>query len=67
MILQDDGIGLPQELHEGYGLRNMQERARLLGGKLNVMGSGKGTTVVMELPIKNIISILHEKGDENVV
>ena len=35
----------------GYGLRNMRDRARLLGGELQVTGSaGKGTSVELSLP-----------------
>jgi signal transduction histidine kinase len=50
--IQDDGIGLPALKTEGYGLRNMQERARLLGGQLEIISKpGKGTTVRLEVPL----------------
>ena len=49
--LQDDGIGLPEPLTAGYGLRNMRDRARLLGGNIEVMGAnGKGTRVLLDVP-----------------
>lgn len=52
--VQDDGVGLPGEPQEGYGLRNMMDRARLLGGELEITGSrGKGTTVNLKVPFKD--------------
>ena len=38
----------------GYGLRNMRDRAHLLGGQLEVDGaSGHGTTVKLNIPWKD--------------
>jgi signal transduction histidine kinase len=35
----------------GYGLRNMRDRARLLGGTLEIHSErGKGTTVILGIP-----------------
>ncbi|MBI3760843.1 MAG: sensor histidine kinase, partial [Chloroflexi bacterium] len=49
--VEDDGVGLPRDPEAGYGLRNMRDRARLLGGTLEVTGpSGKGTTVKLDMP-----------------
>jgi signal transduction histidine kinase len=45
----DDGTGMPAETRNGYGLRNMQDRARLLNGTLEFMNN-KGTTVKLEIP-----------------
>lgn len=51
VVVRDDGVGLPSETPAGYGLRNMRDRARLLGGSLQVEGRpGKGTTVILEVP-----------------
>ncbi|HVN55937.1 MAG TPA: sensor histidine kinase [Anaerolineaceae bacterium] len=51
--IQDDGVGLDSERIEGYGLRNMRERARLLGGSLDVSSkNNKGTLVTVEVPLK---------------
>lgn len=51
LAIHDDGSGLPPDSGQGYGLRNMHERALLLGGKLDVNGPpGKGTTVSLEIP-----------------
>ena len=53
-VIQDDGIGLPSTVSAGYGLRNMHDRARLLGGQLDVASvNGKGTTVSLDIPVKD--------------
>jgi signal transduction histidine kinase len=51
--IQDDGAGMPVEPVPGRGLRNMQRRARELGGSLHV-GSGPegiGVEVLLGLPV----------------
>jgi signal transduction histidine kinase len=54
VTIQDDGSGLPREVEAGFGLRNMRDRARLLGGQLDVTGAkGKGTTVKLDIPWKD--------------
>jgi signal transduction histidine kinase len=51
LTIQDDGVGIEAGAAAGYGLRNMRDRAHLLGGNLKVDGSGgKGTTVTLEIP-----------------
>jgi signal transduction histidine kinase len=51
VVIQDDGVGLSRNIEAGYGLRNMRERARLLGGQLDVTSAGsKGTTVTLDVP-----------------
>lgn len=50
--IRDNGDGFAGETGEGFGLRNMHERARLLGGQLEITGEkGKGTTVVLNIPM----------------
>ena len=59
--VRDEGRGIPQEkLSEmissgtaGVGIGGMRERARQLGGTLEVKseGEGKGTTVLARLPV----------------
>jgi PAS domain S-box-containing protein len=56
--IKDDGIGfnVEEQLKKGLkekklGLRSIQERANLMGGKLRLKSTqGKGTTVVLEMP-----------------
>jgi len=51
LTIQDDGIGLGSGVTAGYGLRNMRDRAHLLGGSLTVDGSSsKGTVVRLDIP-----------------
>ena len=42
----DDGIGLPERVEPGNGLRNMERRARDLGGGASVRRGERGGTVV---------------------
>ena len=53
VTIEDNGrgftVGTPTE---GHGLRGMQERAAILGGRLEVISApGDGTTVRLELPV----------------
>jgi signal transduction histidine kinase len=49
--IQDNGHGLPVDYVLGYGLRNMHDRARLLGGELSIDSlPGRGTTVSVDVP-----------------
>ena len=51
--IQDNGVGLPRLIDAGYGLRNMRDRARLLGGELNLGAPlGKGTCIYLNLPLE---------------
>lgn len=47
--VKDDGVGIPADVKNGYGLRNMRDRARLLNGRLE-LGNDKGTLVTLEIP-----------------
>jgi signal transduction histidine kinase len=49
--IRDNGRGLPADTLVGYGLRNMRDRARLMGGDLILESqSGHGTTVTVDIP-----------------
>ena len=58
--VQDEGKGVPAEALQfgdsiealGVGLRGMHERVRQLGGKLEVVSNGKGTTVRAMVPLQ---------------
>jgi signal transduction histidine kinase len=56
LCIEDNGRGFsPQTATAGYGLRSMRDRARLLGGRLDVDSSpGKGTRITLNLPEENI-------------
>lgn len=49
--IQDNGRGLPSEFKNGYGLRNMRDRAHLLNGKIEFKNN-KGLLVTLEIPWK---------------
>ena len=52
LVVDDDGIGLPEKVQES-GLRNIRERALNLGGTCTVESSpGQGTTVCWTVPLR---------------
>lgn len=59
LSVQDDGVGLPPDVKPEtgrpghWGLRGMQERARLIGAELRWRSTpGQGTTVTLSLPAR---------------
>lgn len=56
LSLQDDGIGFdPAEVRKkpGLGLSSMRERVRIIRGKFRITAeSGKGTTILVNVPLK---------------
>src|SRR5262249_22829607 len=58
MSLEDNGVGFDYEAlmnraPSGFGLANLRERVRLLGGTLKIeTSSGNGTRVTVEIPRK---------------
>lgn len=50
--IEDDGPGFDLSgTHDGYGLRNMRDRARLLGGRLKIASEpGQGTRIALSAP-----------------
>jgi signal transduction histidine kinase len=54
LVIDDDGLGFDpaRALGKGQGLRNLDERAISLGGRLDVRStSGRGTTVSVTIPL----------------
>ncbi len=52
--VEDHGIGLPDDPDPGFGLRNMRDRARLLGGTLAFQTRrGQGTKVILTVPLES--------------
>ncbi len=47
--VNDDGVGLPAEHRQGFGLQGMSERIQALGGNLQ-LESRNGTRVIVNLP-----------------
>ncbi|NCP86839.1 MAG: hypothetical protein CO094_08715 [Anaerolineae bacterium CG_4_9_14_3_um_filter_57_17] len=53
LTIRDFGLGLAEDREAGFGLRNMRDRARLLGAELHFESApGKGTTVILDLPME---------------
>jgi signal transduction histidine kinase len=77
LSISDNGKGfeLPERMSDmagsgKLGLAGMQERAQLLGGRLNISSQpGKGTTVTVRLPIKARVEHLasSRKGLKSII
>jgi signal transduction histidine kinase len=56
LTIEDDGSGIDQARLPGgksFGLLGMQERARILGGRVDIHGEqGKGTTITIRIPMQ---------------
>lgn len=53
VTVRDNGVGLPARIRQGVGTVSMAERARELGGRLDLLPTpGGGTTVRAELPLE---------------
>jgi signal transduction histidine kinase len=49
--IQDNGQGLPNDYLQGFGLKNMHERTRLLGGEMSIESRKNfGTIISVEVP-----------------
>lgn len=51
VVVADDGKGFTAEAGTGSGMRNMQNRATLIGGSFRVNGLQRGTEIRLNLPI----------------
>jgi len=50
--IHDDGVGLPDDIKTGgHGIFGMIERARFLGGSMEITNNSKGTTAHLSLPL----------------
>ncbi|MGQ0812350.1 MAG: sensor histidine kinase [Nitrospiraceae bacterium] len=57
LVVEDDGVGFHAATvpEHGHGLRNMEARARRLGGRLDVISKpGQGTRIVCDLPQESL-------------
>ena len=63
--ISDDGLGFDvekakqeAEAKESYGLRTMEERARIAGGKLSIASTpGKGSIVSLVIPLRDELTV----------
>jgi signal transduction histidine kinase len=56
LTVADDGVGFANtQEKQGYGLRNMRDRARLLGGELIIdSGIDQGTRLTLSIPLESM-------------
>jgi len=54
IMVEDDGKGFDMNQHkDGYGLKNLEARTKLLNGNMKIDSqTGKGTSVLIEVPYK---------------
>jgi signal transduction histidine kinase len=53
LSVRDDGRGFEPNIPHGFGLRNMSDRARLLGGEVTFDSApGQGTTATLDIPME---------------
>lgn len=52
VLIMDDGKGFDKALDGGFGMQNMKHRTKLLGGNIIWEPANPGSTVKIELPIK---------------
>lgn len=55
--VQDDGIGIPEQINSGFGLQGIEERVSALGGHL-ILSRQKGTHITVNLPTNPIKNVL---------
>jgi signal transduction histidine kinase len=66
----DEGRGIDEQKRAtidagaaiGVGFRGMQERVKLIGGKLKVQSSDRGTSVIVTLPVIWHTNPLHDSN-----
>jgi signal transduction histidine kinase len=69
IVVQDWGVGFDPARVEGqrFGLKGIRERARLLGGRAQVdSGPGKGTRIVVDLPLVDLSRETSVKKDRSL-
>jgi signal transduction histidine kinase len=55
LTVSDNGRGITTVEKSGLGILGMQERARLVGGKLAIQGvDGAGTTITLRVPLGQV-------------
>lgn len=53
LSIRDDGIGLPEVVVPGIGIRSMKERAEELGGTCQLQSTaGEGTRITVQIPLE---------------
>jgi signal transduction histidine kinase len=60
LMISDDGKGMPtqvlENIHMGLGLKNLQKRVEFLKGNLHIDTGAQGTTIIIIIPEKTLLS-----------
>jgi signal transduction histidine kinase len=65
LLIQDNGVGLPNGVALGRGIANMRTRAREIGGDISITAT-KGTSIHLSLPLPvNYQPIVSQRRNEN--
>jgi two-component system, NarL family, sensor histidine kinase UhpB len=71
VVIRDNGRGIEEEKIRDYrsiGLMNMTERARLIGGRLDISGSsGQGTLVRLAIPLQHCSAVFGTSQNQVIV
>jgi signal transduction histidine kinase len=69
MKVSDNGIGFNvHEFKSGIGLANMKRRTELFFGKFQLESShGKGCTIIVDIPLKEIIPVPYIKTEHSAL
>jgi signal transduction histidine kinase len=52
LTVRDDGKGLPADMEVGYGVRDIRDRARLLGGQVSFDSTAnEGSMITLQIPL----------------
>lgn len=57
LIVEDNGKGFGENMHDGKGFRNLYARAEYLKGELLIDSSEYGTSVILTVPTKESINL----------
>ncbi len=52
--VRDNGLGIPDAVHAGFGMRNMRDRARIINGELSIDRLEHGTEVHLTVPWRDV-------------
>lgn len=52
VLIEDDGIGIMPNIKKGFGLKNIEQRVKMLNGNFNLDSvENKGTTLNIQIPV----------------
>ncbi|HEX3625169.1 MAG TPA: MASE1 domain-containing protein [Verrucomicrobiae bacterium] len=69
LVIEDDGRGFkPDEVRQGMGLKNIAERARILGGRLQLDSSpGHGVRIELAIPILAKDDLPRAESEDSII